>query len=90
MSSLFCISILFIAVILAVWMDDSSGSVPLLAISENTAAKPTFLPVLYSLIRHSRILCCLPTMGVAVSGLSLLFSSVLTYIFVPVLLGTLL
>ena len=36
-----------IAVISAVWMDASAGSAPLLVMCANTAAKPTFLPVLF-------------------------------------------
>ena len=51
MSSVFLISLIdiYIAVISDVWMDASSGSVPLLVMSTNTAAKPTFLPVLCEL-----------------------------------------
>ena len=49
MSSLFCISLIafFIAVISAVWMEASFGSAPLLVMTANIAAKPTFLPVLF-------------------------------------------
>ena len=45
MSSLFFLSL--IAVISTVWMDAYSGSAPFLVVSANTAAKPTFLPVLF-------------------------------------------
>ena len=38
---------------------------------------------------HSRIICCLPAMGVAVSGSSFLSASVLPYIIVSIFLGTL-
>ena len=56
MSFLFCISLIaiFIAVISAVWIEDSSGRVPLLVVSSKTAARPTFF--LGSLIH----LCILP------------------------------
>ena len=47
MSSFFCISL--IAVISAVWMEASSGSTPYLVMSVNTAAKPSFLPILFDL-----------------------------------------
>ena len=39
---------------------------------------------------HSRIICCLPTMGVAVSGSPLQSPTVLPYIFIPVFLCILL
>ena len=110
-SSLFCNSL--IDVISAVWMDASSGSAPLLVMSTNTGAKPTFLlcslithcrfschyyffcvvcsavfflsfPVYF--LRHSRIICCLPTMGV-VTNSYLLSPSVLPKIFNPISLG---
>ena len=49
MSSLFFIFLIaiFIAVISSVWMVASSGNAPLLVMSKNTAAKPTFFPVLF-------------------------------------------
>ena len=117
---LFCISLIaiFIAVILAVWMDAYCGIAPLLVMAVNTAAKPTFflgslihqcrLPWYYCnflcvlrsavfscchstcvFLLHSRIIGCLPTMGVAMPGLSLLSPSILSYIFAPVFLDTL-
>ena len=64
-------------VISAVWMEASSGSISLLVMSMNTAAKPTFLPLLFDLL-------------VVVTASSLLYPSVLPYIFLSVLLGTLL
>ena len=45
MSSLFFNS--FIAVISSVWIDAFSDSAPLLVMSANTSAKPTFFPVLF-------------------------------------------
>ena len=43
---------------------------------------------LYVFLHHSRILC-LPSMGAAVSGLSILSPSIFPYNFVPVILSTL-
>ena len=46
-----CISLntIFITVILAVWIEASSGSAPLLVIFVNTAVKPTFFSMLFHL-----------------------------------------
>ena len=45
-----------IAIISSVWMDANSGSDPLLMISANTAAKFTFLPVLFDQLVSASLL----------------------------------
>ena len=70
----------FIAVISGMWMDVSSGSAPLLCrlpcyycgflcVVRSAVLSRCHSPCV--LLRHSRILCCLPTIGVAVSSSSI-------------------